>query len=192
MRASLPSRRARPGRGGFTLLEVAVTIVIVGIALTLVLQVLNSAQVSALQTRNEKLARELGLLTLGRIAAGLYREELRERFYGSYADELQPDFNFEVALGDETFREQVSNRPGSTPYYDAWNDEERLREKREKDEEEGKTEQPYERVKIKVSFPKVEDYVDHLILERWIPWKQVYGESEEDQRKSPAGSQVGP
>ena len=183
-------RGPRSARKGFTLLEVAVTIVIVGIGLTLVLQVLNSAQLSALQTRNEKLARELGLLTLGRVAAGLYREELRERFYGSYSDELQPDFSFEVALGDEAFIEQDTTRPGQGQYYDPWNDPERLESQREKEEEEGETTQPYERVKIKVSFPKVEDLTNHLILERWIPWEQVYGPEEEEEQQS--GAPAGP
>lgn len=167
-----PARRR--ARSGFTLLEVAVTIVIVGIGLTLVLQVLNTAQISAAQTRNEKLARELGLLTLGRIASGLYREDLRDRFAGSYAEDDHPEFIFEVVLGDEVFEEQRARQAGQLPRYDSF-------DKSDDDEDdEEQTEQPYERVKVRVSFPTLADYQNYLILERWIPWKQVYGEDEEE------------
>jgi prepilin-type N-terminal cleavage/methylation domain-containing protein len=177
----------RPGprrrRGGFTLLEVAVTIVIVGIGLTLVLQVLNTAQASAVQTRNEKLARELGLLTLGRIASGLYIEEVQDRFYGSYAEDEHPDFQFEVALGDEVFQEQQGQEDEyerNTGYYDAF-DRRRELEEEERDPGEEEVEEPYERVKVRVSWPNVADYPNTLILEQWIPWDQVYGQDEDEQ-----------
>jgi prepilin-type N-terminal cleavage/methylation domain-containing protein len=93
-------------RAGFTLVEVAVTIVIVGITLVASLQVLQGAKLTAAQTRNEKLAREFALYTLGRIESGLYWEDVSDlRIDGSFADEGHPEFTFEAVLGDESFRE---------------------------------------------------------------------------------------
>jgi prepilin-type N-terminal cleavage/methylation domain-containing protein len=183
--------RAPRARRGFTLLEVAVTVVIVGIGLTLVLQVLNTAQVSAVQTRNEKLARELGLLTLGRLSSGLYIEEIQDRFFGSYAEDEQPDFQFEVALGDEMFQEQRDPRDtSSSGYHDATAYKRELAE--EEDDDEEKTEEPYERVKVRVSWNPIADYPNYLILELWMPWKQVYGEEEEEQSASSGGTESQP
>lgn len=178
------SRRTR----GFTLLEVAVTIVIVGIALTLVLEVLNSAQLSALQTRNEKLARELGLLTLGRIGSGLYVDEVQDRFYGSYAEDERPDFQFEVAMGDEVFPEQhAQDRRYDTSYHDSFAYRRELEEENDEDDDD-EAEEPYERVKVRVTWPPVSDYPNHLILEKWIPWAQVYGEDEESEGAAGPGA----
>ena len=66
-----PSQASRD-RSGFTLAEIAVTIVIVGIGLVLVLQGLNHSKMTAAHTRNMKLARELGHLTMGQVEAGIY------------------------------------------------------------------------------------------------------------------------
>ena len=67
---------ANRARAGFTLAEVAVTLVIVAIGPTLVLQGLNTSKMSAAQTHNRKVARELALLTLG---VGLANAVLVER-----------------------------------------------------------------------------------------------------------------
>ena len=176
------SRRLRPPRAagaGFTLVEIAVTIVIVGIGLTLVLQALNTATTQAGQTRNMKLARDLGLLTLGQISAGLYQDDLRDRFFGTYGEEGYPGFEFEVALGEEIFEEMPDPDDPNRPYYDSWNDPDKLDDEEDEDEE---ATQPYEKVKIKVTFPKLGDYKNHVILESWLPWEQVYGPDEDEEQ----------
>lgn len=171
------SARALRRRAGFTLVEVAVTIVIVGIGLTLVLQALNTATTQSGQTRNMKVARDLGLLTLGRISAGLYRDDLRDRFFGTFAEDGYAEFEFEVALGDEVFEEQPEGADPNRPFYDSWNDPNR--EDDDDDEEDEDASQPYEKVKVKVVFPKLREYKNYLILESWVPWEQVYGPEEE-------------
>ena len=168
----------RSGRTGFTLVEVAVTIVIVGIGLTLVLQALGTSTSSAAQTRNLKLARELGLLTLGRIECGLYREEIQDRFYGTYAEDGEPDFEFEVALGEEVLQDELEDYDPNSPFYDSWNDPDRYDDEDDEDEE---ATQPYEKVKIRVTFPKIREYKNSLILETWVPWEQVYGPTEDEE-----------
>ena len=163
----------RRPRSGFTLAEVAMTIVIMGIGLLLVLQGLNTAKMTAAHTRNYKLSRELALLTIGQIESGLFQEDIDRGLTGSYADEGYPDFTFEVVVGDETFRE-----PDDDGTFDSWaptDDEERA----ERDEEEEVAE-PFEKVKVRITCPKIQDFSNELVLERWIPWTQVYGESEED------------
>ena len=178
---------------GFTLAEVAVTIVIVGIGMLLVLQGLNTAKLTAAHTRNTKLARELALTTLGQIASGQFQEDIQDGLDGSYAEEGYPEFSFEVVVGDDSFRETTTDGP-----FDSWAPRD---DRREEDEDEEKdpqeeTDEPFEKVKIKITFPKIdvakEQLKNELVLEEWIPWKQVYGQKEEAEAAADAGSAPAP
>lgn len=165
----LPHSRARRS-GGFTLAEIAVTIVIVGIGLLLVLQGLNTAKLTAAHTRNMKLARELGMLTLGQIAGGMLQEDIESGYFDTYAEEGYPDFTFEIMLGDDMFREP--DRDGA---FNSWDPD--LYEDDEEDDEE-EVEEPFEEVRVRVTYPAIKDMPNQLTLEQWIPWKQVHGEQE--------------
>jgi len=172
----------RNSKSGFTLAEVMLTIAIVGIGLTLVVQGLSVSKVSALQTYNIKAARDLGLLTMGRIRAGLYQDELDSRLTGSYGEEGFEYFTFEVLLGDEQFEESEGNE--NSPFHDSYQareerEDEADRESDSDDDEE--LEEDYEKVHVKVSFPPVPDYRNYVVLEEWIRWKQVYGSDEEEE-----------
>jgi len=174
----------RNSKSGFTLAEVMLTIAIVGIGLTLVVQGLSVSKVSALQTYNIKAARDLGLLTMGRIRAGLYQDELDSRLTGSYGEEGFEYFTFEVLLGDEQFEESEGNE--DSPFHDSYQareerEEEADRESDSNDEDEDELEEDYEKVHVKVSFPPVPDYKNYVVLEEWIPWKQVYGSDEDEE-----------
>lgn len=160
-----------PARAGFTLAEVAVTIVIVGIALVLVLQGLNTSKITAAHTRNQKLARDLGLLTLGQIESGLLRDDIESGMAGNYAEEGYPDFNWEIAVGDDALQE--TNPDGR---FDSWTPT-AAEEEAKRDEEED-AEEPFEKVRVRVTAPKIREFTNELTLERWIPWTQVYGEAE--------------
>lgn len=159
-------------RGGFTLAEVAVTIAVVGLALVWMLQALNTSKVTAAYTRNLKLSRELALLRLGQIEAGLFNEEMEsERVLGSFADEGYPDFTFEAVIGEQGFLDYSE----SGAAFDNWAEDRR----RSEDEEDEETEQPYERVQIKVIFPPIQDLKNELVIERWLPWAQLHPPEEE-------------
>ena len=176
--------RRHPGRSGFTLAEVAVTIVIVGIALVLVLQGLNTSKITAAHTRNQKLARELGLFTLGQIESGLLRDDLETGMVGNYAEEGYADFNWEIAVGDDALRE-----PAQDGKFDSWAPTAAEEEaKRDEDEE---AEEPYEKIRIRVMYPKIREFTNELTLERWIPWKQAYGEAEGDDASKNAKASKG-
>lgn len=178
--AARHSRAPRNG-GGFTLAEVAVTIVIVGITLVLVLQGLNKAKLSAAQTRNLKLARELALATVGRIESGLYWEEVDdERIEGTYAEEGYPDFAYEVVIGDANFRPSETDAAA----FDNWRQREEDKENKKKDDDKEQAEEPYEKLQIKVTFPKIQDWKNELVLEKWLPWKQVHPSEEEEKNGS--------
>ncbi len=158
-------------RSGFTLAEVAVTIVIVGISLVLVLQGLNTSKITAAHTRNQKLSRDLGLFTLGQIESGLLRDDLETGMAGNYAEEGYPDFNWEIAVGDDALRE--TNPTGK---FDSWTPTAAEEEaKRDEDED---AEEAYEKIRVRVTSPPIREFTNEMTLERWIPWKQVYGEAE--------------
>ena len=160
-------------RAAFTLVEVAVAILIVGIALTLVLQSLNTSKLRAKQTQNLKLARELGTLTMGRLSAGLYQEEIDSYYTGSYSEEGYPEFSYEIVLGDNSFPEVEGYEEGVR--FDSWYDEDV-----NEDDEEEDAEEPYEKIRVRVTFPILSEYSNQLELERWIPWDQVYGVDEDE------------
>jgi prepilin-type N-terminal cleavage/methylation domain-containing protein len=161
-------------RRGFTLAEVAVTIAVVGLALVWMLQALNAAKVTAAYTRNLKLARELSLLTLGQIEAGLFEDDLGdERVDGTYAEEGYPDFAYEIVVGDENFRPLEQGEA-----FDNWLEEQI---QKDDDDEEDLAEQAYEKVQIRVTFPPIQDLKSELVLERWLPWAQVHPPEEGEQ-----------
>ena len=167
----------RTQKGGFTLAEVAVTIVIVGIAVVMMLQSLNRAKLESAHTRNTKLARELALITLGQIESGLFRDDLDRGLSGTYADEGYPMFAYEVVAGDDSFLSADTGYGGNR--FDTWQDrrqrEDEARSASERDEDE-EAREPYERVKVKVTWQvKIQDLPTELVLERWMPWDQAYG-----------------
>lgn len=170
-------RRMR-ARAGFTLAEVAVTIVIVGIALVLVLQGLETSKITAALTRNQKLARDLGLYTLGQIESGILRDDLETGMVGSYSEEGYPEFNWEIAVGDDALQDRSTDKP-----YDSWAPTQKEVDKKSKEDEEA-AEEPYEKVRVRVTFPQIREFTNELTLERWMPWKQVYGEAEGEPGKT--------
>lgn len=178
------ARQAAAGRGGFTLAEAAVTIAIVAITLSAVMQGLEGAKLTAAHTHNTKVAKELAQLTLGNIEQGLWWDEIETLRTGSYAEQDYPDFYFELALGDETFLEYEE---AQDPYarFDNW--EYKRQQERDQEfygdetEEEAQATEPYEQVRIRVTFPKLRGFDNQVILERWIRWEQVYGEEEEEE-----------
>jgi prepilin-type N-terminal cleavage/methylation domain-containing protein len=159
---------------GFTLAEVAVTLVIVALALTLCIQSISQAKFQAAYTRNFKLARDLGQLVLGQVHAGLYAEEIENGLDGTFAEEGYPEFAYEVVVGDETFDDDDYNER-----FDSWAPTDSELED-EEDEDEEEIEEPYEKVKIRVIFPQIRDYPTELVLEQWMEWDLVYGPSDEE------------
>jgi prepilin-type N-terminal cleavage/methylation domain-containing protein len=183
--------RAPPrARAGFTLAEVAVTLLIVSMGLVLVMQGLTGAKHSAATTHYRKLARELGGLTLGQLEAGLFWEDLQggsssgDVLTGNYAEEGHEEFSYELVLGDEQFSEESESYGEDGAYHDTWayqRDRERERED-DDDEEESTVTEPFQKARIRVTFPRLGETDNTLVIERWIPWELVYG-SEGDNAK---------
>lgn len=189
----LPASRKTGDSTGFTLAEAAVTIAIVGIVLLAVMQGLQGAKMASLNVKNQKTAYELGTGLLGEIRVGLYREELESGMTGDFAEQEEPDFRWEVTLGDDVFTDAddgSEERP-----FDNLQDRREREEDRENssdsrftDEEDEEAAEPFEKVKIRVTYPLVEEYPTELLLEAWIPWVEVYGPEEEEEL---AGQSVG-
>ena len=179
-------------RTGFTLAEVAVTIVIVGTMLIYLLQGLSGTKLLAAQTRNNKLARELALAKLGQVGSGLFQEDIDKGLTGTFAEEGYPDFSYEVVVGDENFVDDTGD-PGtiSDDHFDSWNQPNLEDSKSSTDPNADSVEKPFEKVRIRVLSPKIQEYSNRLTLEQWFPWVQVYGEKKEDQQGTPGASNSG-
>jgi prepilin-type N-terminal cleavage/methylation domain-containing protein len=178
-----PPSRPRSSSQAFTLAEVAVTIAIVGLILVFVLQGINEAKMLAAHTRNRRLARELALQTIGQIESSMFKDEIRDdRIEGTYADEGYADFAFEAVIGDKNFRSR--NESGG---FDNWNTEADQKKKEDQDEDQ---EQPYEKVQIKVTFPGTSEDIskNELVLEKWLPWKQVHPDDDKSGKSSSSTS----
>ena len=183
---SLRRAPAAEARSGFTLAEVAVTLVIVGMTLLLVLEGLSMAKLTAAHSSNRKVARDLALMTLGWVESGLFWEDLDGlpgTITGNYAEEGYEAFSWELAVGDEG----LSSDSGDGAYFDsvAYERQRRLEERERQDQEDaepwaetGSTGAPYEVVAVRVTFPKLGDEENVLQFERWIPLEQVFGRPE--------------
>lgn len=179
----MKARAGDPGRAGFTLAEVAVTLVIVGVTLLWVLEGLNRAKMTAAHTHNAKIAAELATFTLGEIESGLYWDDIDDRgLDGNYAEEGYESFWWEVVLGEETFPDLEGAEP--LLEHDSLRERRMRAERAREDREEEDVEKVYEKVRIRVVFPQFTEQKPEVILERWIPWKQVYGPSD-DAAESP-------
>jgi type II secretory pathway pseudopilin PulG len=182
-------RRAPHSQSGFTLAEAAVTIALVAVTLSVLLQALEGAKLQAAHTRDQKIARELALGTLAQVEAGLWQDDIDFTRSGNYAEEGFLNFWFELAVGDESFADDSNNRDPNKPFDNwAYQREQELDQKNASDDEEEEATEPFEKVRIKVSYPQYGEYVSQLTLERWIPWEQVYGEDEdaaEEEEDSP-------
>ena len=157
---------------GFTLAEVAVTIAIVGIVLVFSVQGLNNSKFQAANTRDLKIARELGLFKLAQFESGLYAEDIEDHMSGDFSEQEYPNFLWELVLGDEQFDEAVED--GDNLRFDSWAPD----EDEDEEEEEDDAEEPFQEVRVKVTFSGPKEAPKELILERWMTWSHVYGEEE--------------
>ncbi|MCP5024387.1 MAG: hypothetical protein GY930_21785 [bacterium] len=168
----------RHGRAGFTLAEAAITIAIVGLTITYTLRALTAAQTTAAHTHEVKLAREMALRTLGEVSTGQFLVDSGEVLTGTYDEEIAPFMAYEVAFGDATLptRTHDDERERS---FDNWQARDQYRQENNLEEDLDGEHEPFEKVVIRVSFPKHSDLPDFIELESWIPWEQVYGLDEE-------------
>ena len=172
--------------GGFTLAEVAVTLVIVAMTLLLVMQALGSSKLIAAQGNNRKIATQLALLTIARVESGMFWEDLdglTGSFTGTYAEEGYDAFSWELIIGDEEFADRERDQEESG-YFDnyahrRWRaaEDESFEDRAREDAygQTGTTGGPFERVTVRVVFPKLTDQDNEYVIERWVPLEQVFG-----------------
>jgi type II secretory pathway pseudopilin PulG len=164
---------------GFTLAEAAITIALVGLTITYTLRALTAAQTTAAHTHEVKLAREMALRTLGEVATGQFLVDGNEILTGTYDEEIAPFMAYEIAFGDAVLPTRSQDQDEWEKPFDNWRAKEQYREENDVEEEFDGAHDPYEKVIIRVSFPKHSDLPDFIELESWIPWEQVYGEDDE-------------
>jgi type II secretory pathway pseudopilin PulG len=183
-------RRLRSGREAFTLAEVAVTLVIVGMTLLLVLEGLNSSRTTAAQSANRRLSLELGLMTMARVEAGLLWEDLDGiggTLSGSYAEEDYEAFFWEITVGEDDNADFEQDQ--DSPYFDNFAHRQYVEtessdsdpEDRDPFSDSGSTGGSYEKVVVRVTYPQLmrSKPTNVLVLERWIPLDLVFGKSDE-------------
>ena len=187
----LLSHHSRPkgtSRSGFTLAEIAITLLIVGFTLLMVLEGLESAKMSSAHAHNRKVALGLAQGTIADVEAGLYWEDLegiKGTLDGNYADvdERYEVFYWELIIGDDELTDE-EEQDDDNSYFDNYrhrrvqaeeNDE--LEDEDDAFNETGTTGGPYERVMVRVTFPQLSTLDNTLTIERWIPLSQVFGAS---------------
>ena len=174
-------RLAANARSGFTLAEAAITIALVALTLSTVLQILQGSKFTTAHTRDMRRARDLALTTLAEIESGLWWDIIDTTRSGNYVAQDLPDFYYELAVGDEGFLDTEDVDPDGRPF-DNWDYNRQLElDSYDDDEEEEEASEPFEKIRIRLVFPKYGDLPNEIVLERWIPWEQVYGESEEEE-----------
>ena len=160
---------------GFTLAEAAITIAIVGLTITYTLQALTAAQTTAAHTHEVKLAREMALRTLGEVATGQFLVDGNEVLTGTYDEEIAPYMAYEIAFGDATLPTRSRDGNDGEKPFDNWRARDQYRQDNNTDDDIEGDHEPYEKVIIRVTFPRHSDLPDFIELETWIPWEQVYG-----------------
>ena len=59
------------------------------------------------------------------------------------------------------------------------------------EEEDEETDEPFEKIRLRVTYPAFSSYPSEITLEQWIPWDQVYGKDEEDEDEFGTGLNSG-
>ena len=170
---------------GFTLAEVAVTLIIVSATLVAVLQGLNTARSTSAYYHNRKVALRLAMMTFGEFESGLYWDELDGEggsLGGNYAEQGYEAFTWEAYVGDQDLPEYEEDG------YDTF-DNYAHRRYLEEDEDDfgdedvpyaGSTGADYETLLILVRFPETRDRTNEVRLERNIPLEQIYGHNPDE------------
>jgi type II secretory pathway pseudopilin PulG len=177
---------------GFTLAEAAITIALVGLTITYTLRALTAAQTTAAHTHEVKLAREMALRTLGEVATGQFLVDGNEVLTGTYDEEVAPYMAYSVAFGDAVLPTRSQDKNSYDKPFDNWRARDDYRQETDSQEELDGDHEPFEKIVIRVSFPKHSDLPDFIELESWIPWEQVYGPDDElDELLEGDGAQAG-
>ena len=156
---------------GFTLAEMVVTLLIVALLLVISVQGIQRTMSQSAYTRDSRIARELALLQLGRLEAGLYMDEIEDHMEGDFSDDDQPYFAWELVLGTEEFYDEDVEE---SDRFDSWEDYD------EDEDEEADSGEPWVVARVKVTFPQHPERTNELILERWLTREFVYGPEDED------------
>jgi hypothetical protein len=149
-----------------------VTIAIVGVVLVFAVQGLNNSMFQAANTRDLKVARELGLFKIAQFESGLYSEDIENHMAGDFSEQEYPGFFWEVVLGDEQFDEDDDEE--DTGRFNSWAPD----EDEEDEEVDEDAEEPFQELRVKVTFNGPKDAPKEVILERWVTWSFLYGEEE--------------
>lgn len=182
--------------GGFTLVEAAITLAIVALVLVTILQGMEGAKLTAFHTRQKKIAYELGVGLLGEVSVGLWREDLESGMTGDFAEQDEENFFWELALGEDVFDEQQSDdqdRPfDNFAARRDWEEDNRSETEENELEDGEEPVEPFEKVRVRITFAKVRNFPNEMILESWVPWEDIYGPSEEDEDFGSETGEAGP
>ncbi|MAW59671.1 MAG: hypothetical protein CMJ94_02410 [Planctomycetes bacterium] len=171
-----PLPPTRGPRAGFTLMEVMVSVMLVAVAMTTLMQLRQDSIGRASKGRDISVAARLASQLLHRIEAARMLD-LFDGMNGDFSEEGFPDFSYVVALGDGSNYAEDTSVDSNSPEW-AWREALRKRED-DRIDEEGDDQRPEKtRVVIRVTYTAFDDEVEEYRLEAMIDSWAVYRDFE--------------
>ncbi len=165
-----------PQHRAFSLIEVMVSLMLLAVTLTVLLQLRGEAVGRASDGRSLAVASRLSLRMMHQIEAGRFTD-LFDGFNGDLADDGYEDFTFVIGLGDSSLYSN-NDIDTSSPEY-AWRESARTREEERQEEDDSDDIKPEKtRVVITVTYPGYDGEEREYQLETLVDTWAVYQDFE--------------
>ena len=163
--------KARNPQAAFSLIEVMAAVMLLGIAMTTMLQLRNDSLAKAADARSRSISSRMALNLTHRIEAARVAD-LYDGISGDFADYGFPDFAWVIGLGDgSTFANGLSDENSEQ----VWRNQLKLAADQQEDDEQ---QPPLTRVFVTVSYPSFLAKEVSFTLESMLPTWAVYQDFE--------------
>lgn len=151
--------------GGFSLIEVMAAVLLLGIAMTYLLQLRSEAVARAAVARNLSISSRLARDLLARIRAGRVAD-LFDGYTGDFSEEGFPDIRYVLGIGDGSIYASGTNEESQSEQIWRQSKEDQYQEEQDKDQK-----PPYTRLFLTVEYPdqkgETEKFSLETVVETW-------------------------